>query len=233
MKRKVFIGIPVLTGQITIDTVISLIVSIREILEKGWEYPKFYFRVGDNDLCRARNAIIFYFLKGDCTDLVLIDSDISWGSGALTRLVSHPKDFVVGAYRGRSDDETYFIQWPKQREMWQDPNTGYPLLKVDGAAIGFCRLTRGCVMELVASLEGRHFTDPRAPHEKIPWLIDFETHDGVRGEEGYSLCRRWRELGGDVWVDPTINLGHIGPKTYQSNLIGFIENSLTQNGEKR
>ncbi len=228
MKRKVFIGIPVLTGQITIDTVISLIVSIREMLEQGWEYPKFYFRVGDNDLCRARNAIIFYFLQSDCTDLVLIDSDISWESGAITRLVTHAKDFVLGAYRGRSDNEIYFIQWPEHKEMCEGP-----LLKVDGAAIGFSRLTRACVEALVASLEGRHFTDPRAPHEQIPWLIDFETHDGVRGEEGYSLCRRWRELGGDVWVDPTINLGHTGPKTYQSNLIGHIQDMMAHYGEKR
>jgi hypothetical protein len=215
MKRKLFIGIPT-TGQICIDTVISIIVSIREIIQSGGEFPRFYFRVGDADLCRARNAIIFHFLRSDCTDLVLVDSDISWPEGALTRLVSHDQDFVLGAYRGRTDEEAYFILWPEHREM------DYPLLRVDGGSIGFCRLTRHCVEELVASLNGKHFTDPRVPDEVIPWLIDFETRDGVRLEEGYALCQRWRELGGSVWVDPMIKLGHTGPKIFQGDLLSYI-----------
>lgn len=225
MKPKVFIGVPVHSGSITIDTVISLLAELKILHSQGWEYPRFYFRVGDGDLCRARNAIIAHFLQSDCTDLCLIDADISWRPGDLIRLVSHCKDFVIGAYRGRSENEVYFILWPEKREMIvSDQN--HPLLKIDGGSIGFCRLTRTCVEQLVASLNGRYFTDPRVPDEKIPWLIDFETYDGIRLEEGYSLCRRWRELGGDVWVDPLIDLGHTGPKTFQGSLMGYLENQL-------
>ncbi len=206
------------------STVISLIVSIKECATNGWELPQFYFRVGDSDLARSRNVIIGRFLDTDCTDLVLVDSDISWAPGTLTRLVSHKKDFVAGAYKGKTDEkEMYFILWPEKKEMWTDPETGNPLLKVDGVSIGFCRIARSCVEKLVASLDGKRLHDPAIPDETFPWLIDFEYHNGIRWEEGYTLCRKWRELGGDVWVDPMINLGHMGAKIWESNLIGYLE----------
>ncbi len=224
MSRKLYIAVPVNSGQMMISTVISIICSIRELVQGGWEYPVFYFRVGDSDLARARNAIIGHFLKSDCTDLVMIDSDISWPPGALTRLVSHKKDFVAGAYRGRTDDrERYFVLWPEQKEMWTDPETGNPLLKVDGVAIGFCRVTRDLIQKMVDASDGKMFRDPLIPDEEYPWLIDFSYFEGSRYEEGYSFCRKWRDLGGDVWVDPMINLGHMGPKIFQSDLVRFLE----------
>lgn len=221
--HKVFIGIPVHTGEVMVSTVISLLTTMTEIHANGWGFPLTYFRVGDSDLCRARNAIVGKFIDSDCTDLVMIDGDISWGVGAMTRLVEHDQDFVAASYRGRSDEkEMYFVRWPEPKEMWTDPKTGNPLLKVDAITIGFCRLRRACVEKLVASLNGHHYVDPLNKDEYLPWLIDFECRDGVRLEEGYSLCRKWRDLGGDVWLDPAINLGHMGPKVFEGNLIEFL-----------
>jgi hypothetical protein len=65
------------------------------------------------------------------------------------------------------------------------------------------------------------------PDEKIPWLIDFDHKDGVRLEEGYSLCKRWRNLDGEIWIDPLINLGHMGYKVFDSNLIEFLDSVRT------
>lgn len=223
-ERKIFIGMPVGSGQVMLNTVISLITSMVECHDFGWRFPKMYFRGGDSDLCRARNAVVTEFVKSDCTDLVMIDSDISWRAGDLTRLVAHKKEFVAACYRGKTDEkDLYFIQWPEKKELYTDPDTGFPLLKVDGTAIGFCRLTRACVEKLVESLNGHHYIDPLYPDDKIHWLIDFERRDGARLEEGYSLCRRWRELGGDVWIDPMLNLGHMGLKVFESNMIEFLE----------
>ena len=32
--------------------------------------------------------------------------------------------------------------------------------------------------------------------------------------EDYGFCHRWRQMGGRVWIDPTIRLGHVGAFTY-------------------
>jgi hypothetical protein len=35
--------------------------------------------------------------------------------------------------------------------------------------------------------------------------------------EDYTFCRRWQEIGGDIWLDPTISLNHYGHFCFQGN----------------
>jgi hypothetical protein len=36
--------------------------------------------------------------------------------------------------------------------------------------------------------------------------------------EDYSFCKRWRDMGGQVWVDPSISMGHLGTKIWKGRL---------------
>jgi hypothetical protein len=35
--------------------------------------------------------------------------------------------------------------------------------------------------------------------------------------EDWLFCRRWQEIGGDVWLDPSISLNHYGHFCFQGN----------------
>ena len=35
--------------------------------------------------------------------------------------------------------------------------------------------------------------------------------------EDYTFCRRWQEIGGDIWLDPSISLNHYGHFCFQGN----------------
>ena len=44
--------------------------------------------------------------------------------------------------------------------------------------------------------------------------------------EDYTFCRRWQEIGGDIWLDPSISLNHYGHFCFQGNpsaIINFNE----------
>jgi hypothetical protein len=48
-------------------------------------------------------------------------------------------------------------------------------------------------------------------------MFDFEvTEEGYMGED-FLFCDRARELGFDVWIDPSISLGHMGVQEYTGN----------------
>ena len=36
--------------------------------------------------------------------------------------------------------------------------------------------------------------------------------------EDYTFCRRWQEMGGDVWLDPRTALNHVGHYTFRGNI---------------
>ena len=42
--------------------------------------------------------------------------------------------------------------------------------------------------------------------------------DGVLLNEDVAFCRRWRDLGGQIWCDPDIDLHHHGSKVYTGRL---------------
>ena len=106
MKPKIYLATPVGDCKPYLNYVISLChFLLHEVPANDWERPVLYFRAGDSDIARARNSILGKFLKSDCTDLILIDSDISWPPGAIMRMMSHKADFVCGAYRGKTDEK--------------------------------------------------------------------------------------------------------------------------------
>jgi hypothetical protein len=43
-------------------------------------------------------------------------------------------------------------------------------------------------------------------------MIDPDTGDYL--SEDYTFCRRWRALGGEVWLDTRSKLMHIGPREF-------------------
>lgn len=41
--------------------------------------------------------------------------------------------------------------------------------------------------------------------------------------EDYTFCRRWQDLGGDIWLDPSISLNHYGHFCFQGNPNAIIQ----------
>lgn len=40
--------------------------------------------------------------------------------------------------------------------------------------------------------------------------------------EDYTFCRRWQQMGGDVWLDPRTALNHVGHYTFRGNIRKLI-----------
>ena len=48
--------------------------------------------------------------------------------------------------------------------------------------------------------------------------------------EDYTFCRRWQEMKGQIWLDPSISLNHYGSFCFQGNpemIISFDEPATT------
>jgi hypothetical protein len=100
------------------------------------------------------------------------------------------------------------------------------LLEVYDTGTGFLCITREAALKLIEAYgeeikytgdshslrEGVHVKEDKTFYALFDTSIDLETNRYL--SEDYTFCRRWQHLGGQIWVDPTIVLNHIGMNVY-------------------
>lgn len=223
--KNIWLAIPAYTGQVHLGTMSSIIAELPLLGERGYKLS-ILDETGNSMIAHARDLVCAKFLAGEGTDLVFIDSDVTWEPGSLLRLLEHPVDIVAGSYPQRRDPLAFFVKWIEEQEnLVADPATG--LLEVEGVPAGFLRITRDALTKMVLAFPQKRFADRYAPSGFAHALFD-NIHEGdLYFGEDYSFCRRWRELGGKVWLDPELKMGHIGFKTFHGSIGDWLRARVT------
>jgi hypothetical protein len=234
MSRKVWIALPAYSGTIHVETVASLMPEIVALNARG-DLVELHGELGSPYICDARAIMVEKFLESDADTFVFIDHDISWPAGALVNLIDMPVDLRCGAYPYRSDKmkaEPFPVLWDKsQSELWADPETG--MLSVWGAPTGFMVCSRAMLVRMVEAysveLEVTCKDVKRGRYCALfaeRWLRGHDASDGhelpAKIQDDYAFCRRWRDLGGQVWLQPEINFGHTGQKTFTGSVGAWL-----------
>lgn len=231
--RSVFVAIPAYSGSVTVGTMMSLIQTITDVEAIGINVVVQTW-VGDSLISHARNALVAKFMATDCTDLVFIDSDIGFTTEAFLRLLMHDAEFVAGAYRYKNDDEGYPWHRLPDEALWSvNPTTREPaepgVIRVGAVPMGFTRLSRSAIEKMIESRKDKTYYHKNAP-ELCHLLFDImyckppgSEHGQYTGED-YTFCRLWRDIGGEIWIDPEIKLTHTGHKDYVGHFGGWLRN---------
>ena len=107
------------------------------------------------------------------------------------------------------------------------------LIPVYDGGTGFMMFKREVIQKMFDKWPDLHYkndlnTDPK--HDPYMYalfdtIIDPTTRRYL--SEDYTFCRRYQELGGTIWMDPSINLDHQGNYLFKGN----IANQFTYSGE--
>lgn len=225
-QRHVWIAIPAYTGTIHLGTMRSIISDLLLLADRG-DKVTIFDESGNAMIGDCRGLIVAQFLASDATDLVFIDSDMVWESGALLKLVDHPVDFVAALYPQRRDPIDFCVQWiPDRPELQADLDT--MLLEVAGVPAGFMRLSRTMLERMVEAYPDSQFLCTQAPNDTVHDLFGPYRIGKIKFGEDYSFCRRWRDIGGKIWVDPEITMGHIGFKTFMSSAGDWLRGRMKE-----
>jgi hypothetical protein len=213
--KHVWMAIPCYTGQIHMGTFRSIVGEMLVLSDAGVKI-EVHDESGNAMIAHGRDLFCAKFLASAATDLIFIDHDLQWTPGAILKLLGHPVDVVAGIYPKRSDPLGFHCRFIAEREELRggdEPGTE-KLLEVEGVPAGFMRISRRCLEQMVLKYPEKRFADKYAP-KGFAWALFDNIHEGdVYFGEDYSFCRRWRQIGGKVWADPEIPLGHIGNKTF-------------------
>jgi hypothetical protein len=225
---KVYIALPAYTGTTRVETTMALCEELQIMNKMGID-AHLMVNAGDSILPRCRNMFLrdFYNRK-EFDHFFFLDHDITWQAGAMVRMLKHQVDFVAGVYPKRSDPVEFPIRWLESREKHSE--TG--LIEVEGVPTGFMRLSRNCVEGMMDRYWSLSYQEDGLDPPVAIALCDFMVVNGQYVGEDYALCRRWREMGGKIWLDPDIAFNHIGFKRFEGRGVGCTGGRSGQAGHQ-
>lgn len=192
----------------------------------------FQFVVGSSVVHKARNELVAHFLSSHYTDLLFIDDDMKWSPNDVLRLLASDKPVIGGVGRMRvqkpNSDPAVWCWRPKLDGDGNLRQDDMGAIEVLGFGAAFMMINKVVFDRMIdAYPDWKRAGAPDWPEEIRQHYFEFfrQNHEGEAGEvsEDYVFCDRWRRMDEEVWVDPTIRLGHIG----SWNFSGSIEEILS------
>lgn len=218
-RKKILLAIPAYTGHVHYATIGALNLAYSEAAQQGWDIA-LSLRTTDSIITRCRNVMLADFVRSDCTDMLFLDADVSFGPGVFTRLMSHQVDLVAGIYRVRADPERYPVR--PLKDFLQYDASGSGLMEVEAVPTGCLRISRAAAEALTKAHAGAWYEDITAPGMRIVNVFDFELVNHEYWSEDFVFCKRWAALGGKVWIDPDLELSHCGDKIFTGCFGDFL-----------
>src|SRR5579872_6729668 len=241
-RTHIVVGTPCYGGQVTSLYTTSLMRLQLACAQRGGIDLTANLLSGDALITRARQNIVAHFLENSlATHLLFIDADIAFDPLQVFRLLDFGVDIAAGVY------PTKRIDWAKVRELakagtpnleptalsyvlgFEDPakvasKNGFA--KVKYAGTGFMLIKREVLVKMIESYPDLRYSrehQAEDPLSKSKWRSALfncfiEKESGVYLSEDYSFCRRWTDLGGEIWADLQSRLTHVGTLSFNGDV---------------
>lgn len=214
--KKVLVGTPCYDGKVTAHYADAILSSVLLGYSKDIGIKPIYLP-NQAVIQYARNEILKIFLESDFDELVFIDADQAWSPEDLIKLIDSDKDFVGAPIARKAEHEMYNVKCVDHPLDIDDE--GYMI--VDAIGTGMLKLTRNCIQKI---------WDISTPYtmdfNKSEYRMAFEIGINEKGQtfsEDNAFCFKWQSLGGNVYIDTSINPLHIGTKVWKGNFQDFIK----------
>lgn len=214
--RKIFVALPAYDHKVSLKLAISLARLAQMVGEHG-------IGIAIGSICgcsvvsKARNLLADEFLSTDCTDLLFIDSDINFEPEDVLRLLAWTTDYGIaaGVPRTRKKNGNYIITLDEKADHSLSVDA-MGCVKAKRVATAFMMVQRQVFETLRDGHPEWRYHDDNSGKTLTAFFDFMVTPEGYMGED-YLFCDRAYAHGFEVWVDPTIKLGHMGVIEYEGD----------------
>jgi hypothetical protein len=239
-EPHLFVATPAYGGRVAIEY-LHAVVALQAACEQRGIGCHVELLEDDRIIPRARARLAGRFLAHPAaTHLLFIDADIGFRPDAAFRLLAAERDVAAGVYpvkhldwdriraaalAGASDLQaaglSYVVRFLPNPGNAVEVEAGFAQIAYAGT--GFLLIRR----EVVARVAEAHpeLTAELADEGRTVMVFEpmIEPETGEYLSEDYAFCRRWRDLGGEVWADIENPLTHVGHATYSGAVIQALK----------
>ena len=238
------------TGQYT-SSLVELVATLANAGHQAF-YGKTY---NESLITRARNTLVHEFLRTDCDSLLFIDADHGFKATEILKMIESDVGLIGAIYPMKN------INWHRVISAHQagvkteelEKYTGFfsanlkaeegePVtvfldkpLKVENVATGMMLIKREVFEKMIPTTETYASSDNnglvnfnKKHYEFFKTEID---ENKVLLSEDYYFCKKWEELGGDVYGAPWVQITHFGSYEFTGSFAhSIILQSNIENG---
>lgn len=150
----------------------------------------------DSWLPRERGELTARFLKSEFDHMLCVDSDIGWRAADAKALLATGLDVVSGSYVKREEGTPVI---PAQ--LLDGGEQRGEVVECELVPAGFLLVSRKAALRMVEA------------YGAGSWCGDY-TREAGHVTEDFGFCRRWRALGGRVWLHTGVRVAHVGSKVF-------------------
>jgi hypothetical protein len=234
------VATPCFGGQISVLYAASLFKLQQAVRRYSGLTLKVLFKDGDALITRARARLLSQFLTDEAaTHLLFLDADIGFEPEQVLRLIECGADMCAAVYPVKR------IDWDRMRRTIEaaNPDSAAAALryvfevedpkaviekagfvKVRYAGTGFLMIRRGALEAMCARYPQLQYKrdhsadDGTASDRRFALFESMIADDGTCLSEDFAFCKRWTDMGGEIWADLKSALSHVGPMTFRGNL---------------
>lgn len=221
-KPKVFLATPAYTGQVHVQYALALADTQTLLASLGIQLVA-RINVTNSLLVASRNNLIEEFMNSDCSHILCVDSDLGWPCSVVPKLLEKDMDFVAGLYPSRKDRQ--FMFRPKYNADRSLVISEKQLIGMEYIPAGFMLIKKEAMQKLYDHHAHLKYAPKEGDGNKGVMLFNTELIDGEFWGEDYVFCKRVREAGIEIWVDPEIQFDHAG-------VVGSFVECLTNDKSK-
>jgi len=249
---NIYIAVPCYGGEVTEPFFISMVETLQMFNSIGCKFS--INTIQDSLISRARNLLVAKFLASkDSTHILFIDADIGFDPREVLKLLVKDKDIITGSYPIKEVDwaqvkvnadagvhqDRLLEQSVRFVTNFKPDDDGVVQLKdglieVYDAGTGFMLIKREAFMRLIDAYPELKFIDDGGAlsgddaNYSYAFFNSYIDENGRFLSEDYGFCRYWQKIGGQIFVEPTIRLTHVGKLKFQ----GALMNSLRRSDKK-
>ena len=230
-KYNVFFATPCYGGMLTDQYFLSMFRATQMLMKNGINFRITTLR-NESLVTRARNILSAMFMESDCTHLFFIDSDIEFDSESILRALAFDKDILAGAYPKKALPIQYAMNF-----KFVDQEKGQ--IRVENGSVEVLDASTGffCVKKKVFDKMRQHHpelhykNDSNIDEKYHPYCYSFfdtihDPDDNRYLSEDYTFCRRLQKIGGEIWIDLSTKLNHVGSYSFEGDVSKIINNKV-------
>lgn len=248
--KKVMLATP-MYGGLGNTMYMSSVLQLQDQFLKRGIFLYHCFMMNESLIDRARNGLVDEFLsRSDADYLLFVDADIQFRPEDVMAMMTYERDIICAPYPKKHINWPVIIRAIKSGiddvdvleklvgeyvfTPLEDSYFNEEIVKVSEAGTGLMLIHRSVFKKMMEAYPENYYEcdDAKAGYygKRMYAFFRTEIHEKRYLSEDYYFCKKWRDMGGDVWLFPWAQTVHFGAYGFQGS-VGHLIDTIRRIGE--